>query len=85
MVNIVHDELIFEGHKDEMHIRPKLRWLLSEFEEFRAPITAGFEYGAPSWGKKETEEIGFEPLTDEEWKKIKEFDIFDGSVFDIVA
>jgi DNA polymerase-1 len=86
LINIVHDELIPEVHKSERHIVPKLRWLLSDFENFRCPITAGAERGGPSWGEKVTvEDVGFEPLTEEEMSKTKEVDVWDGSVFDLVA
>jgi DNA polymerase-1 len=86
MINIVHDELIFEVHADEKFLIPKLRWMLSEFEEYRVPITAGVEYGAVSWGKKvEPEGVGFEPLTEEEMAKTKAYNVFDGSVYDLVA
>jgi DNA polymerase-1 len=86
MINIVHDELIFEIHDDEQFLAPKLRWLLSEFKEYRVPITAGAEYGDPSWGEKVSpEDIGFEPLTDEEMEKTLAYDVFSGSVYDIVS
>ena len=43
MINVVHDEIVFEIHKSEMHILADLRTLLSDFDTFRAPITAGVE------------------------------------------
>jgi DNA polymerase-1 len=71
MINVVHDEIVFEVHKDELHILPKLRWLLSDFETFRVPITAGVDKGNPSWGQKQKDvPIDFEKLTDEELKLI---------------
>lgn len=82
MLLVVHDELIFEVHKDEKHLIPKLRWLLSDFETFRVPITAGVEKGNPSWGQKiEPEDMGFEAFTKEEVNAIDNFNVFDGSVF----
>ena len=82
MLLVVHDELIFEVHKDEKHLIPKLRWLLSDFETFRVPITAGVEKGNPSWGQKiEPEDTGFEAFTEEELEAIDNFNVFDGSVF----
>ena len=85
MINIVHDELIFEIHKSERFLIPKLRWLLSEFEEYRCPITAGVEHGDPDWGHKiKDEDIGFEPITEEEKKAIENYDIYDGEVFDYI-
>ncbi|MNU34860.1 DNA polymerase I [compost metagenome] len=87
VVNIVHDELLPEVHNTENHLVPKLRWLMSDFETFRVPITAGAEYGDPSWGQKVTpaEDVGFEPLTPEEMERTKNYNVFDGSVFDIAA
>lgn len=85
MINVVHDEVVDEIHDSEQYLVPKLRWLLSDFDTFRVPITAGAEKGDPSWGEKvEPEGIGFEPLTEEEMAKTKSFDVFDGSVFDLV-
>ena len=82
MLLVVHDELIFEVHKDEKHLIPKLRWLLSDFETFRVPITAGVEKGNPSWGQKvEPEDVGFEAFIKEEVNAIDNFNVFDGSVF----
>lgn len=86
MVNVVHDELVLEVHKSELHLVPKLRWLLSDFKEFRVPITAGAEKGNPSWGEKvDPGDVGFEPLTEEEMQCTLEFNVFDGSVFDLVS
>jgi DNA polymerase-1 len=83
MINIVHDEVIKEVHINETFLIPKLRWILSEFEEFRAPITAGIEKGNPSWGQKiEPEDVGFEPTTPEGEEAIANYNVFDGSVFD---
>lgn len=87
LINIVHDELIPEVHESELHIIPKLRWLLSDFEKFRVPITAGAEVGQPSWGQKHSpeQEVGFEPLTEEEMQRTLNYNVFDGSVFDIAS
>lgn len=84
MINIVHDELIYEGHKDERHLMPKLRWLLSEFEQYRVPITAGVDIGNPSWGEKQGVDCDFEPLTPEEMERTLAFDVFDGSVYELI-
>lgn len=87
MINIVHDELIVELHEDELHLAPKLRWLLSDFTTFRCPITAGADWGNPSWGEKVAPEadIGFDPLTYEEMEHTIAYDVFDGSIFDYCA
>jgi len=82
MLLVVHDEIIFEVHKDEKHLIPKLRWLLSDFETFRVPITAGVEKGNPSWGQKiEPENVGFEAFTKKKVNAIDNFNVYDGSVF----
>ena len=81
LINIVYDELVIEMHVDELEKAPTLRWLLSDFKEFRCPITAGVEYGNPSWGQKvEPEDIGFKEPEDFEYRN---YNVFDGSVFDI--
>lgn len=74
LINIVHDEVVIECNKScEEHL-PVLRWLLSDFETFRVPITAGVEIGQPSWGEKE--EISDMPFTPP-----KSFDFMDYNVF----
>lgn len=87
MVNVVHDEKITEVHESEQHLVPKLRWALSDFTTFRVPITAGVDYGDPSWGDKKAPEVdpGFDPFTDEEMQRTQAFNVFDGSAFDMVA
>lgn len=81
LINIVHDELVIEMHDDEVSEAPTLRWLLSDFEKFRCPITAGVEYGTPSWGQKvEPEDIGFTQPASFEYRN---YNVFDGSVFEI--
>ena len=83
MINVVHDEVVFEVHKSELFLIPKLRWLLSDFENFRVPITAGVDRGNPSWGEKEEVNIDFEPLTEEEMKATLAYNVFNGDVFEI--
>ena len=81
MTNIVHDELIFDLSENELEHVPVLRWLMSEFKMFRCPITAGVEYGNPSWGQKvEPDDIGFKEPDNFDFL---EYNVFDGSVFDI--
>jgi DNA polymerase-1 len=81
LINIVHDELVIEMHQSEIDYAPILRWLLSDFTQFRCPITAGVEYGTPSWGQKvEPDDIGFEEPTSFDYRQ---YNVFDGSVFDI--
>lgn len=80
MTNVVHDEVIFCFDKSEEHLAPTIRWLMSDFETFRCPITAGAEFSDKSWGNKEEKEIGFEPVTDFDFMS---YDVFNGDVFDI--
>lgn len=81
LINIVHDELVIEFNKDELEHVPVLRWLLSDFSAFRCPITAGVERGEPSWGQKvEPEGVEFKEPED---KSYKNYNVYDGSVFDI--
>ncbi len=53
----IHDEIVFEFHKSELEHIPIVRWLLSDFKTFRVPITAGVEYGNPSWGEKIEDDV----------------------------
>lgn len=81
MTNVVHDEVVFNVHESEEQVlAPKLRWLLSDFETFRCPITAGAESGHPSWGQKEEEDCGFDAIED---MSFMEYDVFNGDVFNI--
>ena len=80
MINVVHDEVVINIHNSELDHAPVIRWIMSEFEEFRCPITAGSGYGNPSWGQKVEEDIGFTKPTDFEYLN---YNVFDGSVFDI--
>lgn len=80
MSNVVHDEVVFNIHNDEQHLAPTLRWLMSDFETFRCPITAGAESGNPSWGEKTEEDLSFTPPTD---MSFMSYDVFNGDVFDI--
>lgn len=78
MINIVHDEIVFEVPEHEMHLLPMMRSILSDFKTFRAPITAGVEIGGPSWGEKyEPEDVGFEDITDEFLKELDDFNLYE--------
>lgn len=80
MTNIVHDEVVINFSNDELEHVPVLRWLLSDFTTFRCPITAGAEYGEPSWGQKKEEDVGF---NEPESFDFMQYDVFNGDVFDI--
>lgn len=80
MINVVHDEVIFCFDKSEEHLASTLRWLMSDFETFRCPITAGAEFSDKSWGNKEEREIGFEPVHSVDFVN---YDVFNGDVFNI--
>lgn len=81
MTNIVHDEVVINFNNDEAEHIPVLRWLMSDFSTFRCPITAGAEYGDPSWGQKvEDNDVGFkEPVSFD----FMNYDVFNGDVFNI--
>ena len=81
LINVVHDEIVIQMAEDEEFLAPTLRWLLSDFDSFRVKITAGVEYGNPSWGEKvEPDDIGFKAPDNFDYLN---FDVYDGSVFDI--
>lgn len=80
MTNVVHDEVVFDIHNDEAHLAPTLRWLMSDFETFRCPITAGAENGNPSWGQKVEQDCGFVAPDNMDFLA---YDVFNGDVFDI--
>lgn len=80
MTNVVHDEVVFNIHNDEQRLAPILRWLMSDFETFRCPITAGAETGNPSWGEKEEPNINFVEL---DFTDYLSYDVFNGDVFNI--
>lgn len=80
MTNVVHDEVVFNIHQDEQEQAPILRWLMSDFDTFRCPITAGAENGNPSWGQKEEQECGFAEVLDTSFMT---YDVFNGDVFNI--
>lgn len=80
MINVVHDEVVINIHNDEQEHAPILRWLLSDFETFRCPITAGAEVGDISWGEKKEVDIGFQEPASMDFLN---YDVFNGSVFNI--
>ena len=81
MTNVVHDEVVFDVHEEEeFTLAPTLRWLLSDFETFRCPITAGAENGNPSWGQKEERDTGFAAVMNMDFLN---YDVFNGDVFNI--
>ena len=78
MTNVVHDEVVFNIHKDEQDLAPTLRWLMSDFETFRCPITAGAENGNNSWVEKEEQDITFTAPTNMDFLG---YDVYNGEVF----
>lgn len=81
LILIVHDEVVLNVHKSETSHIPVFRWLLSDFESFRCPITAGAEKGGPSWGQKiKVPDVGFLKPADDGYLNVN---IYDGSVFNI--
>lgn len=82
LINIVHDELVECIHKTELHHLPYIRWMLSDFDNFRCPITAGVDVGCPSWGEKEEPSFDI-PFKEPEDKGYLTYNLFDGHVFNI--
>lgn len=80
MNNIVHDELILTVPEYEKQHAPVLRYLMSDFDNFRCNITAGAEFSAESWGQKSTAHIDFAKPED---MSFVDYDVFNGDVFDI--
>ena len=78
--NVIHDETILDVPEEEQKYVPYLRWLQSDFKNFRCPITAGAEYTDSNWGHKQEIDIAFKEPTD---KAFINYNVFDGSVFDI--
>lgn len=52
LVNVVHDEIVFEVHKDEMHIIPTLKAMM-EAVAFKVPFPASVEMSDTNWGEME--------------------------------
>lgn len=79
----IHDEIIYDvpdGYDEEMYT---IRWIQSEFTKFRAPITAGVEIASDRWGKKvEPDDAKFNALTDEQMEEVKNYNIYNGDIFD---
>jgi len=80
MLLAVHDELVFDVASGEEKYMGNVRWLMSDFIDFRVPITAGVDKGAPSWGQKEKQDIDFEEPSD---KSFLSYNLYDGHIFDI--
>jgi DNA polymerase-1 len=79
LANIVHDELVeMVADGEEEHL-PVFRWLLSDFETFRCPITAGVERGEPSWGQKVA--VNTVDFKEPEDKSFLNYDVYNGDVF----
>lgn len=81
IILIVHDELVFEIHKEEMYILKTLQYLLSDYKNFCVPITAGIDIGNPSWGdKKPYKDLDLQSLLD---TQDLNYPMFNGHIFDI--
>lgn len=80
MTNIVHDEVVINFSNNELEHVPVLRWLMSDFETFRCPITAGAEYGDPSWGQKVEKDTEFKEPANFDFMS---YNVFNGDVFSI--
>lgn len=82
----IHDEIIYDVADGMEEYMWTIRWLQSEFEEFRVPITAGVETTSERWGKKtEPSEVKFNLLTKEEVNTIDSYNLFNGKLFDLCS
>jgi len=80
ILNVVHDEEILEVHKSEVDQMPVLRWLFSDFQNFRCSIIADASRGIPSYGiKEEVPDIGFRAPESPEYLQ---YNVFNGRIFD---
>jgi DNA polymerase-1 len=54
----VHDEIVFEVHKDELDIVPHLQSVMESVYQpsNNMKLTCGVEYSWTSWGKQDAEE-----------------------------
>jgi DNA polymerase-1 len=53
MILTVHDEIIFEIHKDERHLIPDIAKIMSEaYPHKHLPLKVDIEYSKRSWGEK---------------------------------
>lgn len=81
LILVVHDEIVLEVHDDDAEHIPVFRWLLSDFDTFRCPITAGAEKGDRSWGQKvDANDIGFKEPADNGYLS---YNVYDGTAFEI--
>jgi DNA polymerase-1 len=80
MTNVVHDEVVINFASNEEQYAPIIRWLMSDFETFRCPITAGAERSEQSWGSKEEKDTGFKQPDNFDFMQ---YDVFNGDVFNI--
>lgn len=52
LINLVHDEFIFELHESEHHIMPELQRIIEDFQQFRVPIYANASIAEDNWSAK---------------------------------
>jgi len=52
MILCVHDEIIFEIHKDEEHLVPKIKDIMEDFSTFRVPLKVNIEKTTTNWAEK---------------------------------
>lgn len=51
----IHDEILYEVHKDEIHIVEELASIMQNaYEHISLPLTVGIEYSFKNWHEKET-------------------------------
>lgn len=52
IVSMIHDELVFEIHKSELDLIPKLHAHMTNYPEFSIPIEVDIEYSDTNWAEK---------------------------------
>jgi len=52
LIQLIHDEMIFEIHEDEMYLIPQLKELMEDMPEFDVPLTVDIEYTKTNWLEK---------------------------------
>lgn len=52
VISMIHDEIVFEIHKDELDLIPQLQQQMAYFPEFDIPIEVDIEYSDICWAEK---------------------------------
>lgn len=83
MILQVHDSLLNHVANDEEHILGKLRWLQTERELFRVPVSVDVCRCYPAWRNKEEIKVDMVEPTAEEFEKLNNYNIWAEGLFAI--